>query len=158
MRVARPRLLLGIVGLLIASNGLEALTVQDGLKHWWPSVAKPWFLLPEWAFMLTGLYFAIAVGTLLYRLWPIGNRAARVGIGLTVAVVVTNSLWNFIVFEMHRLDLSFYILTVYLAICWMLVFFSHRVDKPSARIFIPYAVYAIYALAYGYELWRLNPA
>ena len=77
-------------------------------------------------------------------------------LALALFMMVVNALWNYVFFRAQNLFLWFIgaslfpILDIALFICLI------QLDKVIAWSLIPYLLYRIYALWWGYGLWKLN--
>ncbi len=120
------------------------------------AIRQPSWSPPPWAWVLIGIaWYAICFVALarLLPLWP----ESRAAVLLLAALMLANGLANLFQFRMQRLDLAFLFLFPY----WLLLAAFLRaacpIDRLSCLLFGAYAVYQLYAAAWGYQLWRLNP-
>jgi translocator protein len=64
---------------------------------WYAELAKPWFLVPLWAFYLAGILYYVLAAVVLYRILvhidDSGGKA--VCFALTLSVLLLNELWNY---------------------------------------------------------------
>jgi tryptophan-rich sensory protein len=77
-------------------------------------------------------------------------------LGFILLMMVGNALWNYVFFRARNLFVSFIsgslapILDVTLFICLI------QLDKTAAWALVPYLIYRLYAVWWGYGLWKLN--
>jgi tryptophan-rich sensory protein len=71
-------------------------------------------------------------------------------------MMVINALTNYIIFRAQNLRLSFIIGTLFPILDVALFICLIQLDKVAAWSLIPYLLYRIYALWWGYCLWKIN--
>lgn len=120
------------------------------------AVKQPSWSLPNWAWVLIGIaWYGICFLGLarLLTLWS----DHRLPVILLVALMLANASANVFSFRMKRFDLAFYFLFPY----WLLLaaFFCAAcpLDRLTCGLFVIYAGYQMYAAAWGYRLWQMNP-
>lgn len=109
-----------------------------------------------WA-VIGGLYYVI-FWFVLYRLLRLDGDSALRSAALTLILfmMVVNALTNYIIFRARNLRLSFIIgnlfplMDVTLFVCLL------RLDRVASWTLIPYLLYRVYALWWGYGLWKMN--
>lgn len=159
--MSRSRLLLGLVGWVVLCLGVAALSgwaTVEGVRTWYPTIAKPSWTPPSWLFgpVWTALYAAMGVAA--WRVWRIGGiRAASGALGLFVVQLAVNGLWSPIFFAWHRLGLA----TLDIGLLWLLILATiaafRRHDRVAALLLVPYLAWVTFASALTFAIWRLNP-
>jgi benzodiazapine receptor len=158
------RLRKGPLGIAMATPVLfaifgAALVGGSGLD-WYAGLAKPWFLVPLWAFYLVGLAYYVLAAVVLYRVLvhidDPGGRAAS--FALTVGLLLLNELWNYGFFGLRSTLAGFLGIAVFLVVLTALMAALRRYERLSAGLLVPYYLWVLYDLAWTYELWRLNGA
>jgi tryptophan-rich sensory protein len=117
---------------------------------------QPMWSPPSWVWVLIGLYwYAICFAALarLGRQWP----ATATPVFLLCAMMFANGAVNIFQFRMRRLDLAFLSLFPY----WLLLlgpflWSAYQFDQLVCGLFEIYALYQLYAAAWGLSLWRMN--
>jgi tryptophan-rich sensory protein len=71
-------------------------------------------------------------------------------------MMVVNALTNYVIFRAKSLRLSFIIGNVFPVMDIALFICLIRLDKVAAWSLTPYLLYRIYAVWWGYALWRMN--
>ena len=79
-----------------------------------------------------------------------------VALGLCVFMMVVNGLSNYVIFRARNLYLSFVIGAVFPVMDVTLFALLMALDRSAALAMIPYLLYRVYAVFWGYALWRLN--
>ena len=158
------RLRKGPLGIAIATPVLfavfgSALVGGSGLD-WYAGLAKPWFLVPLWAFFLVGLAYYVLAAVVLYRVLvhadDPGGKATS--FALTVGVLLLNELWNYGFFGLRSTLAGFLGIAAFLVALTALMAALRRYERFSAGLLVPYYVWVLYDLAWTYALWRLNGA
>jgi tryptophan-rich sensory protein len=122
------------------------------------SLQQPKWALPMHAWYLIGVaYYGICFVTL-YRIMQGGIfRGLRFfALGLVVAVMGANAVWNWVFFRRRNLGLSFRLFIPYSALVVLLLGALILVDLVSAVLFGVYLLYFPYAMAWAYHVWKLN--
>lgn len=107
--MAPTRRLLGLAGwvlLCLAVAAVSGWATVEGVRSWYPTIAKPSWTPPSWLFGPVWTA-CVAMGVAAWRVWRIGGfRAARTALGLFLAQLAVNGLWSPIFFAWHRLGLA----------------------------------------------------
>jgi benzodiazapine receptor len=134
-----------------------ALVGGSGLD-WYAGLAKPWFLVPLWAFYLVGLAYYLLAAVVLYRVLvhidDPGGKATS--FALTVGLLLLNELWNYGFFVLRSTLAGFLGIAVFLVVLTALMAALRRYERLSAGLLVPYYLWVLYDLAWTYALWRLN--
>jgi tryptophan-rich sensory protein len=136
-----------------------ALVGGSGLG-WFAGLAKPWFLVPLWAFFLVGFLYYVLAAVVLYRvLVHIENpRSRTVSFVLAVVMLLLNELWNYGFFGLRSTLAGFVGIAVFLVPLTALIVALRRHERLSAGLLLLYYLWVLYDLAWTYALWRLNGA
>ena len=121
------------------------------------ALKQPGWSPPNWAWVLIGLaWYAICFIGLarLLPLWP----EHKLPVILLTALMLANGAANLFQFRMRRLDLAFLFLFPYWLLLGAFLALACPLDEVTCGLFALYAVYQLYAAAWGYRLWRLNGA
>lgn len=143
------------LGICFAAAGIEALCAGRDPMARLRALKQPRWSPPNWAWVLIGLAWYGICFTGLVRLLPFWP-ASKVPVLLLVALLLGNAAANIPLFRTRQLDLA---LACFIPYWLLLVAFFWTVcplDSLTCALFAAYAVYQIYAAAWGYALWRLN--
>jgi len=139
--------------LLVLGGGLLiGFTNRPG--EWYESLAKPPFNPPDWLFgpAWTALYLLIAfVG---WRCWQQRPTAGRMQ--LWWAQLALNFLWMPLFFGMQQMALALVVILLLLAAILAFIAASWRLDRLSAWLFVPYALWVAFAVYLNLSLLLLN--
>jgi tryptophan-rich sensory protein len=107
--------------------------------------------------IIGGLYYVIFC-FVLYRILRLDSDSALGNTALTLILfmMVVNALTNYIIFRAQNLRLSFIVGTLFPILDVALFICLIQLDKVAAWSLVPYLLYRIYALWWGYGLWKIN--
>lgn len=149
-----------VVALLLplAVGMVSGWITADGVRSWYPSIAKPGFTPPDWVFgpVWTALY--ISMGWASYLIWRRGFHAPGVRAALTFYAIqlLLNSLWSPLFFGLQSPGLAFAEIVVFwAALAWTVVLFR-RVSLAAALVMMPYLAWVSFATVLNFAIWRLN--
>ena len=146
---------LAICVLAAASEGILA---GKGAMNWLATLRQPRFAPPPWAWIIIGVLYYLICLLVLSRLLGIasGDPFRTLSIVLMLALLVTNALFNYVLFRRRNLLASVAIFVPYDLTAIALTIALFLLDGTAALVFIPYVAYLIFVNIWGYELWRLN--
>jgi translocator protein len=146
---------LAICVLAAASEGIFA---GKGAMNWLATLRQPRFAPPPWAWIIIGVLYYLICLLVLSRLFGIASDDPfrNLSIALMLALLVTNSLFNYVLFRRRNLLVSVAIFVPYDLIAIALTIALFLPDGTAALVFIPYVAYLIFANIWDYEFWRLN--
>ena len=136
---------------------LEGVCAGRNVKSFFSTLRFPSYSAPLWVWsIIGGLYYVIFwfVTYRLLRLEPSPIRSAA--LALVLFMMVVNALTNYVIFRARNLQLSFVIGCVFPVMDIALLFCLTQLDTPGAWALLPYLIYRIYAVWWGYRLWTLN--
>ena len=139
--------------LLVVGGGL-LIGATNRPGEWYQGLAKPPFNPPDWLFApaWTILYLFIAfVGWRCWKAAPTGRRMQ-----LWWAQLVLNFLWMPMFFGLQQMALALVVILALLASILAFITLSWRVDRLSAWLFVPYALWTAFATYLNISLMVLN--
>ena len=140
----------------VAAAAIEGLCAGRDPLAKLKALRQPDWSPPTWAWGLIGIawYGICLVGLArLLPLWP-GHRLPVI---LLAALMLLNAAANIPTFRMQRLDFA---LAVFIPYWLALAAFLGAVcplDALTCSLFALYSAYQLYAAAWGYALWKMNP-
>ncbi len=145
------------------ATGLTALassrSARRPLSPWYAQLDKPPFQPPAWLFapVWTLLYGLIATsGWRVYRRPQSGQR--RRALRLWAAQLGLNGLWSPLFFGWHRPRAALVDSALLLTTAASYAKVARDVDRPAARLFVPYLAWVGFATLLNEEIVRRNPA
>ncbi len=141
----------------IAAAAFEGLCAGRDPMGQLKALKQPWWSPPTWVWVLIGIawYGICIVG--LVRVLPIWPEQ-KLPVALLVALMLLNAGANIPIFRMRRLDLALAFFVPYWPVLGAFLWIICPLDSLTFWLFAIYAVYQIYAAAWGYALWRMNRA
>lgn len=162
---SRHRGAASLVGLVIALalclgvGALGAVWTAEGVRDWYPTLAKPPITPPNWLFgpVWTALY--LLMGYAAWRVWRrAGFAGAPAALALFAAQLALNLAWSYLFFGRHWIGAAFAEIAVLLAaIIVTALAFAHH-DRLAAWLMLPYAAWVGFASVLTGWIWVLNRA
>ena len=146
------------LGACAIAAALEGVCAGKNVKSFFATLRFPPFSAPLWVwYIIGGLYYAIFC-FVLYRILRLDSDSALGNTALTLILfmMVVNALTNYIIFRAQNLRLSFIVGTLFPILDVALFICLIQLDKVAAWSLIPYLLYRIYAVWWGYGLWKTN--
>jgi len=120
------------------------------------SLKQPRWALPMWGWVIVGgAFYAIMFFAAAAMLQA--RAQGSVALAMIMAVMVTDGVWNYLLFRRRRLDLAYWYLfpyTVLVAATSVAVF---TIDGPAGGLIAIYLAFLPYDFAWTKALGRLNP-
>jgi translocator protein len=154
--VIRAAVSAAIVCLVAAAA--EGLFAGPGVRNRLASLRRPPLSPPFIVWVVIGLGYYVIAATLLYRLFRSGLPSAAHVLALSCLclLMLVNAVWNYFFFRRADLRASMILNIPYGLIAITLAIALVRVGDGIVWVFVPYLVYLVYGLYYGYATWRLN--
>ena len=146
------------IGLCVLAAALEGLCARQNVKSYFATLRSPSFAAPLWAWYIIGIVYYATFFFILYRILSLNtdSRLKLATLSLIIFMMVANALWNYVFFRARKLFFAFMagsiapVFDVALFICLL------GLDRVAAWSLVPYLLYRVYALYWGYALWKLN--
>lgn len=137
---------------------LEGVCAGKNVRSFFATLRFPRYSAPLWAWTIIGGGYYILFFFIIYRLFRLSSNRALwyFALGLVVFMMIVNGLSNFVIFRARNLYLSFIIGAVFPIMDVTLFVLLMMLDQTAALAMIPYLVYRVYAVFWGYALWRAN--
>lgn len=152
-RAPRSLLMLGVFLVVVIGVG-GAIGVSTAPGEWYAALNKPPFNPPNWIFgpVWFALYVLIAIAGWRTFLRDSGGTAMKLWVGQ----MLLNWLWSPTWFALHLLWPAFVIIIAILALIVAFIGATWRKDRPSALMFLPYALWVGFASALNLSIAVLN--
>lgn len=140
--------------LLISVGGglvIGSVSMPDG---WFADLQKPSFQPPNWLFgpVWTVLYVFIGIAGARIFMKNAQGPAFRIWIGQ----MILNFLWSPSFFSLHSLGIALAVILVLLATILAFIRLAWPIDRLSAMLFVPYALWVSFATLLNASLIALN--
>ena len=149
-----------LISLLICGMAavLEGACAGKNVRAFFATLRFPRYSAPLWVWTIIGGAYYLIFFSIIYRLLRLENYPARwyAVVGLIVFMMTVNGLSNYVIFRARNLYLSFVIGAVFPVLDLTLFFILMTLDQTAALAMIPYLLYRVYAVFWGYGLWRVN--
>lgn len=125
---------------------------------WYQGLAKPSWNPPNSIFapVWSVLYVAIALAGWLYSRSASGPLRLDLVLVLWVVQLVLNAAWSWLFFGLHSPGAAFIDILLLLTVIVWFAFAAHRTSPASAWLFVPYAVWVLFATTLNAAIWYLN--
>jgi tryptophan-rich sensory protein len=145
------------LALCLGVGALGAVWTADGVRTWYPTLAKPPITPPNWLFgpVWTALY--LIMGYAAWRVWRrSGFGGAPAALALFGIQLALNLAWSHLFFGRHSIGTAFVeILALLAAIIATAAAFA-RTDRVAAWLMIPYIAWVAFASVLTGWIWLLN--
>ena len=146
------------LGVCAIAAALEGVCAGRNVKSFFATLRFPPFSAPLWVWSIIGGLYYVIFFFVIYRLLELDSDSALRDAALTLILfmMIVNALTNYIIFRARNLRLSFIVGAMFPIMDVALFIFLIQLDKAAAWVLVPYLLYRIYALWWGYGLWKLN--
>jgi len=146
------------LGACVVAAALEGVCAGKNVKSFFASLKFPPHSAPLWVWSIIGGIYYFVFCFVIYRLLRLDTRSPLriAALGLILFMMVINALTNYVIFRARNLRLSFIVGSIFPVLDIALFVFLVLLDHLSAWSLVPYLMYRIYAVWWGYGLWRLN--
>jgi tryptophan-rich sensory protein len=136
---------------------LEGACAGRNVKAFFSTLKFPRYAAPLWVWSIIGGVYYLIFGFVIYRLLRVDGSVLRSSaLALVLFMMIANGLSNYVIFRARNLWFSFLIgclapiMDAALFICLI------QLDAVAAWALVPYLVYRVYGVWWGYALWKLN--
>ena len=146
------------LGACILAATLEGVCAGKNVKAYFAKLRWPSYSAPLWVWYLIGGLYYMTFFFVLYRLLRLDSNTAfkHATLTLILFMMVVNALWNYIFFRARNLFLSFVVASLFPLMDIALFICLIQLERVAAWSLVPYLLYRVYALWWGYGLWRIN--
>ncbi len=156
-RVRAPLFLALFVGGCLLVGGLAGLATVDGVRTWYPTVAKPSWTPPDAVFGPVWTVLYLAMGYAAWRVWrrgpsPLVARALTL-FGVQLGL---NAAWSPIFFALHRPGIALAVIVALDVALAATALAFRRVDRVAAVVLAPYLLWCLFATALNAAIVHLS--
>jgi len=128
------------------------------VKSFFATLRFPRYSAPLWVWTIIGGIYYFIFFFIIYRLLRTNSDSTFWYVALTLVsfMMIVNALTNYVIFRARDLRLSFLIGALFPLMDIALFICLTQVDKLAAWSLVPYLLYRIYAVWWGYGLMKLN--
>lgn len=149
--------LISICCCLVAA-ATEGVCAGNNVKSFYATLRFPPYSAPLWLWSIIGGIYYLIFWFVLYRLLRLDTSSLLkpIAFALIAFMMLANALTNYVIFRARNLYLSFIIGSVFPILDITLFVFLLMLDRIAALTLIPYLIYRVYGVWWGYGLWRAN--
>jgi len=142
----------------ILAAALESVCAGKNVKPFFASLKFPRYSAPLWIWSIIGGIYYVIFGFVLYRLFRITTDSTikSAALALIVFMMAVNALSNYLIFRARDLRLSFVVGALFPLMDIALLLCLLKLDTAASLALIPYLLYRVYGVWWGYALWKLN--
>lgn len=129
------------VGIVLAISMLIGFVTQPG--PWYAGLAKPDFNPPSWVFAPVWSLLYVLIGIAGWRIWRIAPRSGA--LAAWGVQMILNWLWSPAFFVAQSPWAALAIILAMLAAILAFMALARRIDRLSALLFVPYALWVGFA-------------
>ena len=145
------------IGICALAAALEGVCAGRNIRAFFATLKFPPYSAPLWVWSIIGGGYYLIFGFISYRLLRLDSSPLRNAVlALAVFMMVVNALSNYVIFRERNLYLSFVIGCLFPIMDVTLLLCLIQLDPIAAWSLVPYLIYRIYAVWWGYALWKLN--
>jgi tryptophan-rich sensory protein len=155
--VSRGYALLFSCGSCAIAAALEGVCAGRNVKAFFSTLKFPNYSAPLWIWSIIGGLYYVVFWFVSYSLLRLeGSVIRNVALALVLFMMIVNALTNYVIFRARNLRLSFIVGGLFPFMDITLLLYLIQLDTIAAWSLVPYLVYRIYAVWWGYQLWKLN--
>jgi tryptophan-rich sensory protein len=158
LRTAMSFALLLAIMVCAATAALEGICAGTKVTEFFSSNRFPRYSAPLWAWSIIGAAYYLIFGFVFYRVLGIDQSIdlRSVAVALIIFMMVANALSNYVIFRMKDLRLGFVIGSIFPLLDLALFACLLQLDSTASVALAPYLIYRVYAVYWGYALWKAN--
>jgi tryptophan-rich sensory protein len=150
--------LLIAVGICVLAAALEGACAGNNVKSYFAALRSPSYAAPLWVWYIIGVGYYVTFFFILYRILKLNTDSLlrSLTLGLVLFMMIANALWNYVFFRARKLFIAFVTGSAVPIFDTALLISLVRLDRLAAWSLVPYLLYRIYAVYWGYALWKMN--
>ena len=136
---------------------LEGACAGRNVKGLFSTLKFPPYSAPLWVWSIIGGIYYLIFGFVAYRLLRLyGSELRNAALALVLFMMTANGLSNYVIFRAQDLYRSFVIGSLFPVMDMTLLICLIQLDTTAAWALVPYLIYRVYAVWWGYALWKAN--
>ena len=145
-------------GVCAIAAALEGACAGKNVKSVFATLRFPRYSAPLWVWTVIGGIYYLIFFLVIYRLLRANRDSTLWYVALTLVsfMMIVNALTNYFIFRAQNLRLSFIVGALFPLMDGALFICLTQLDDPAAWALVPYLLYRIYAVWWGYGVMKLN--
>jgi benzodiazapine receptor len=146
------------IGVCVLAAALEGACAGNNVKAYFARLRSPAYAPPFFVWIIIGIGYYLTFFFVLYRLLKLNTDSILkpATLGLVWFMMTANALWNYVFFRAQKLFVAFVTGSAAPLFDAALFICLFRLDRMAAWSLVPYLLYRVYAVYWGYALWKLN--
>lgn len=147
------------VVICLAVGYLSSLVTKSSVETWYPTLQKPSFNPPNWAFPVAWTTLYIFMGIAAGLVWDkieIKKEEVQKALLFFFIQLALNALWSILFFGLKNPILAL----VEIVLLWLIIYETfmkfNKIDKIAGYLFIPYLFWVTFAIILNANIWWLN--
>lgn len=143
----------------LAVGYLSSIVTRSSVATWYPTLVKPSFNPPNWAFPLAWTTLFVFMGIAAGLVWDkIEIKKGEVQNALLFFFIqlALNALWSFLFFGLKNPMLAL----IEIILLWLMIYETYmkfnKIDKTAGYLFVPYLLWVSFAIILNGNIWWLN--
>lgn len=148
------------LGTCVAAAVLEGLCSGKGVKEYFAKLKFPRYSAPLWVWYIIGGVYYLVFFFVIYRILrqDTGEFLTQATLVFIMFMMVLNALWNYVFFRARNLFVSFIVSSLAPLFDIILLLLLLKLDATAAWALVPYLIYRVYGVWWGYGFWKANRA
>ena len=155
-----PTALLISLGTCVAAAVLEGLCSGKGVKEYFAKLKFPRYSAPLWVWYIIGGVYYLVFLFVIYRILRqnTDDFLTQATLVFIFFMMVLNALWNYVFFRAQNMFVSFVVASLFPLLDLILLILLIKLDTVAAWALVPYLIYRVYGVWWGYGFWKENRA
>lgn len=143
----------------LAVGYLSSIVTRSSVATWYPTLVKPSFNPPNWAFPVAWTTLFVFMGIAAGLVWDkIEIKKGEVQNALLFFFIqlALNALWSFLFFGLKNPMLAL----IEIILLWLMIYETYmkfnKIDKIAGYLFVPYLFWVSFAIILNGNIWWLN--
>ena len=137
---------------------MEGVCAGPNVRSYFAKLKSPSYSPPLWVWYIIGGLYYTTFFFVLYRMLTRTSNSVLTSttIAIVLAMMLANALWNYVFFRAQKLFMSLVVAFLAPVMDLVLLVCLIQLDRVAAWALIPYLMYRLYSLWWGYGLWKMN--
>ena len=146
------------LGICLVAAVLEGLCAGKGVKEYFGKLKFPRYSAPLWVWYIIGGVYYLVFFFVIYRILRhnTDHVLTQATLVFILFMMVLNALWNYVFFRAQNLFVSFIVASLFPLLDVFLLILLIELDKLAAWALVPYLIYRVYGVWWGYGFWKAN--
>ncbi len=143
----------------LAVGYLSSIVTRSSVATWYPTLVKPSFNPPNWAFPVAWTTLFVFMGIAAGLVWDkieIKKGEVQNALLFFFLQLALNALWSFLFFGLKNPMLAL----IEIILLWLMIYETYmkfnKIDKIAGYLFVPYLLWVSFAIILNGNIWWLN--